>query len=186
MSAAQGMGRQVEAALRRLLKSIGRSDPGVSETPARWLKAFAELTAGYAESPAAILSKRFDVRYDEMVVVRGVKFWSLCEHHLLPFEGEVALGYIPKDRVVGLSKLPRLVQCFARRLQVQERMTQEIADAIQVNLDPAGVGVLVQARHSCMAMRGVRCPGTMSTSALYGVLRSNPSAREEFLKLAGA
>lgn len=161
---------------------VGRTlDP---RTPPRFARAMIEMTSGYHQEPAAILARTFPVKCDEMVVVTGIRFWSLCEHHLLPFEGTAVVGYIPGKRIVGLSKLPRLVECFARRLQVQERLTQEIASAIQKHLKPRGVGVLVKARHTCMAMRGVRSDGKMVTSALLGAIRTEPSARAEFLELA--
>lgn len=155
-----------------------------ARTPGRFWNALAEMTSGYSQEPATILERTFPVKCDEMVVVTGIRFWSLCEHHLLPFEGTAVVGYIPGKRIVGLSKLARLVECFARRLQVQERLTQEIASAIQKHLKPRGVGVLVKARHTCMAMRGVRSDGRMVTSALLGAMRRNPSARAEFLELA--
>jgi len=153
-------------------------------TPGRFQRALAEMTAGYREDAAAILEKRFDVKYDEMVVVEGVEFTSLCEHHLLPFSGTATVGYIPAAAVVGLSKIPRLVQCFARRFQVQERLTRQIADAMNEHLKPAGVGVLVRSRHSCMGSRGIKSRGEMVTSALIGVMRDRPEARQEFLELA--
>jgi len=173
-------------AIRRYIKGRDRHvDPEVlKNTPARFVKAFGELTAGYDCDPRRILSKTFDVPYDEMVVVRAIPFWSLCEHHLLPFSGTATVGYIPGKRVVGLSKIPRLVECFARRLQVQERLTKEIADAIRIHLQPAGVGVLVRGTHSCMAMRGVKAAGEMVTSCLLGVIREKAEARSEFLELA--
>jgi len=171
----------------RLLEYIGE-DPkrdGLRETPDRVLRALKEMTIGYGEKPEQILSRVFEEQYDEMVMVRGIPFTSLCEHHLLPFVGEVDLGYIPSDKgVVGLSKLARLVDCFSKRLQVQERMTNEIAKAIEEHLSPRGVAVVVRASHSCMACRGVRKPGAeMVTSSMLGVLRDKPEARAEFLEL---
>jgi GTP cyclohydrolase I len=158
----------------------------LGETPARMARALREMTIGYTMDPAKILSKVFDVECEEMVLVRNVQFTSLCEHHVLPFMGVAHVGYIPKKNVVGLSKLARLVTCFAMRLQVQERMTRQIASAIQDNLDPVGVGVVIIAKHSCMGHRGARQPGAdMVTSTMLGALREDNSARAEFLRLAG-
>lgn len=176
-----------ETAVRDLLVSLGE-DPdrdGLVDTPARVVRALRELTMGSYEDPADILSTTFAVDCDELVVVRDIPFASLCEHHLLPFTGTATVGYLPGERVVGLSKIARLVACFARRLQVQERMTVEIAEAMLTNLNPRGVGVVVEARHSCMSVRGVRSSGSMVTSSLLGRLRTNPSARAEFLNLRG-
>ena len=172
-------------AVRRLLQFVGE-DPardGLIDTPARVVKAWAEMTAGYRQDPASVLCRTFDVPYDEMVVVRAVPFVSLCEHHVLPFTGTCTIGYVPGDRVVGLSKLARLVDVFARRLQVQERLTSQIAEAIERHLAPEGVGVVVRAEHSCMACRGVSKKAEMVTSVLLGVMRSVPEARAEFLAL---
>lgn len=172
-------------AVRTVLLALGE-DPdrdGLADTPARVMRALTEMTAGYAEDPAAILATTFDVSCDELVVVRDIEFVSLCEHHLLPFVGSASIGYLPGARVVGLSKLARLTQTFARRLQVQERMTGQIAEAIMEHLDARGVGVVVEASHSCMAARGIRAKGTMVTSALLGDLRSNLALRSEFLSL---
>ena len=172
--------------LRALLRLIG-DDPdreGLLETPDRVVRAFVEMTAGLRMDPAAILSTTFDVKCDDMVIVRGVWFSSLCEHHLLPFVGKASLGYIPKGRVVGLSKLARLVDCFAKRLQVQERMTGQIACAISTHLDVLGCGVVVQAHHSCMGCRGARQPGAdMITSSMLGVFREDHAVRAEFMGL---
>lgn len=174
----------------RLLQHIGE-DPtrdGLLDTPARVCKALREMTAGYQMDAAAILSKTFAVDHDDLVIVSGVDYWSLCEHHMLPFSGQVTVGYIPKpgSRVVGLSKLARLVECFSKRLQVQERMTNEIANALQDALDPLGVGVVVTGNHSCMRARGIEANGTMTTSAMLGVMRDKPEARAEFLALSHA
>lgn len=169
----------------RLIQHIGE-DPtreGLLDTPRRVTKALREMTQGYNVDPASILQTTFDVPHDQMIVVRQVQFTSLCEHHLLPFTGHATVGYIPTDRVVGLSKLARLVDCFSQRLQVQERLTDEIADAIETHLSPLGVGVILSATHSCMAIRGVRKTGTMTTSAMRGVMRERPEARSELLTL---
>jgi GTP cyclohydrolase I len=168
---------------------IARYDPhpdreGLEDTPRRWLSAMAEMTAGYDTDPADVLGTTFEVGYDQMVLVRDIPFASLCEHHLLPFHGHATIGYLPTGRVVGLSKLARLVECYARRFQIQERMTADICDTIQKVLDPAGVGVVVKAFHTCMALRGVRKEAEMVTSAVYGALRNEPEARAEFMALA--
>ena len=172
-----------ERGLQALFKHLGE-DPkreGLRETPARVVKAFVEMTTGYNEDPAKILSKEFGVAdYDEMIVVTGLAFWSLCEHHLLPFHGTATIGYIPDKKVVGLSKLPRLVHCFARRLQIQEQLTSQIANAFQDNVKPKGCGVILEAGHLCMACRGVKTPGMTKTSALRGVFKSQPETRAEF------
>lgn len=174
-----------EAAVATLLKWVGQ-DPardGLRGTPGRVARALREMTAGYSEDPAAILGTVFSETYDEVVVVRGIAFTSLCEHHLLPFTGTADVAYIP-GKVVGLSKLARLVDCFSRRLQVQERMTRQVAEAIAQHLDAVGVAVVVRAMHSCMACRGVRKAGAeMVTSAMLGAFRTDRAARAEFLAL---
>lgn len=180
------MGIESEFAVKALLRLIGE-DPdreGLVDTPSRVVKALQEMTDGYGMDAAEILSRTFEDTCDEMVVVRGIEFTSLCEHHLLPFVGTAAVGYVPGDRIVGLSKLARLVDCYAHRLQVQERMTGQIADAINLHLHPQGVGVIVRARHSCMGCRGVRKPDAeMVTSSMLGVLRNKPAARAEFMAM---
>lgn len=170
----------------RLLEYIGENPArdGLTDTPERVLKAMKELTQGYTADIASILSVSFDVQYDEMVIVRDMPFVSLCEHHMLPFTGTATIAYIPKDRVVGLSKLARLLDAFSQRLQVQERMTMQIADAMEEHLQPLGTGVVIHGNHSCMACRGVKKHGEMVTSALRGVLRTKPDARAEFLSLS--
>jgi len=176
-----------EDAVRTLLKEIGQdiSREGIVDTPKRVMKALREMTAGYGEDPAMILATRFEAKYDQMVVLKDIAFTSLCEHHLLPFVGTATVGYIPTTHVVGLSKLARLVLCYARRLQLQEQMTTQIAEALQEHLQPSGVGVVVKAAHQCMACRGVRLSGaTMVTSALLGAMRTVPSARAEFMGLS--
>lgn len=171
----------------RILQHVGE-DPereGLRDTPGRVLRAFTEMTAGYGEDPAAILSTVFDEQHDQMVVLSGIEFTALCEHHLLPFVGTATVGYVPNGKVVGLSKLARLVECFARRLQVQERMTNQVAQAVMEHLQPLGVGVIIEAHHSCMGCRGVRKPSAvMKTSALAGIMRWDSTARGEFLRLA--
>lgn len=180
-----------ELAVATLLGYIGEDPqrPGLADTPARVVRALAELTAGYCDDPAELLARVFPDDHDEMVVVTGIDFTSLCEHHLLTFTGTAVVGYLPAPGagVVGLSKLARLVDCYARRLQVQERMTSQVADAMVEHLAPLGVGVVVRARHSCMGCRGVRKPGAeMVTSALRGAMRDQADTRAEFLALARA
>lgn len=175
--------RAVEALLRLVGEDPGRD--GLRETPARVVKALLEMTGGYDESPETILAKTFDEQSDELIVLRGIDFHSTCEHHLLPFHGVAHVGYLPGS-VVGISKLARLVHCFARRLQIQERMTQQIAQAIETHLDARGVGVILSAHHLCMGCRGVRLPSTqLVTSAMLGTLRNDPGTRAEFLRLCG-
>jgi len=172
---------------RELLLRIGE-DPerdGLKRTPERMEKANAFLTSGYAMDPARILrGALFKVDYDEMVIVKDIEFYSMCEHHMLPFFGRAHVAYIPNGRVIGLSKIPRLVDVFARRLQVQERLTREVADAIEEAVAPQGVGVVIEAEHMCMMMRGVEKQGsTTVTSAMRGVFRSEQQTRNEFLSL---
>ena len=177
----------VEDLVARLLKSLGE-DPGrdgLRQTPARVARSFAFLTAGYWEDPKEVVNGAiFDSDSDEMVVVRGVEFYSLCEHHLLPFFGRCHIAYLPAGKVIGLSKLARLVEVFSRRLQVQERMTLEIAKALSSLIPNQGVGVVVEAQHLCMKMRGVeKQGGDTITSALLGRFRDDPRTRNEFLSL---
>ena len=162
------------------------SRQGLKATPERVARAMRELTDGYGVKPEDVIADAiFDQDYDEMVVVRDVKFYSMCEHHMLPFFGQVHVGYLPKGKVVGLSKIPRLVEVFAHRLQLQERMTNEIAEALNSALAPKGVAVVVEARHLCMEMRGVETPGgRMITSCMLGTFRRDPRTRAEFLDLA--
>jgi GTP cyclohydrolase I len=143
---------------------------------------YTELTAGYHVDPERLINGAvFDVAYSEMVVVKDIPFYSLCEHHLLPFFGQAAVAYIPRGRVIGLSKIPRIVEMYSRRLQVQERLTQQVADFLQERLEPQGVGVVIEATHLCAVMRGVRKPGTiMTTSAVLGLFRSRDRTRAEF------
>jgi GTP cyclohydrolase I len=180
-SAANG---RVEAAVREILTEIGENPDrqGLVGTPSRVHRMYTELTAGYHVDPDRLINGAiFDVPYSEMVVVKDIPFYSLCEHHLLPFFGRAAVAYIPRGRVVGLSKIPRIVETYARRLQVQERLTQQIADFLQDRLDPKGVGVVIEATHLCAVMRGVRKPGTvMTTSAVLGLFRSRDNTRAEF------
>ena len=175
---------RVEDAVRQILLEIGE-DPdrqGLAGTPERVHRMYTELTAGYHVDPERLINGAiFDVAYSEMVVVRDIPFYSLCEHHLLPFFGTASVAYIPRGRVVGLSKIPRIVEMYSRRLQVQERLTQQIAQFLQDRLDPQGVGVVMEATHLCAAMRGVRKPGTiMTTSAVLGLFRTRDRTRAEF------
>lgn len=177
-----------EEAVATLLRFIGEEPErdGLRDTPARVVRAWREMTAGYAEDPAEILSRTFEESSDELVILRGISFYSTCEHHLLPFYGEASVGYLP-GKVVGISKLARLVECFAKRLQVQERMTRQIADAIERHLEARGVGVVLRAHHLCMGCRGVRQEETeMVTSAMLGTLRTDATSRAEFLKLTSS
>ena len=169
-----------------ILSRLGE-DPerdGLQMTPARVEKSMAFLTKGYVEDPNRILrGALFDVDYDEMVIVKDIEMFSLCEHHMLPFFGKVHVAYIPKGKVIGLSKIPRLVEVFARRLQVQERLTRQIADAIQDAISPQGVGVVIEARHLCMMMRGIEKQHSSTvTSAMVGCFRQKET-RSEFLSL---
>jgi len=171
---------------REILSRLGE-DPdrdGLTMTPTRVEKSMAFLTKGYEQDPKKILREAmFDVDYDEMVIVKDIEMFSLCEHHMLPFFGRVHVAYIPNGKVVGLSKIPRLVEVFARRLQVQERMTRQIADAIQDAIEPQGVGVVIEARHLCMMMRGIEKQNSSTvTSAMVGCFRQKET-RSEFLSL---
>jgi len=176
--------------IRNLLRLIGE-DPdreGLRETPERFLKALAEYTRGYAQKPEDVLKVFEDGAQsaDEMVIVRDIPVYSLCEHHLAPFFGKAHIGYVPDSRILGLSKISRLVEVFSRRLQVQERLTNQIADALANHLQPLGVAVVIECRHMCMESRGVRHSGaTTVTSALRGSIKNNPDTRKEFLSLIG-
>lgn len=167
-----------------MLKAVGDGvdAQGTADTPKRVANMYDELLSGYSTDPVALLNQAmFDVEYDEMVVVKDIDFYSLCEHHLLPFYGKVHVGYLPNKKVIGLSKIPRLVEMYARRLQVQERMTQQIAAIMDELIEPQGIGVVVEAQHLCAAMRGVRKPNvTMTTSAVRGLFKKNSLTREEF------
>jgi GTP cyclohydrolase I len=182
------LGDPIPELVESLLTELGE-DPdrqGLKATPARVSRALRQLTDGYGVDPAEVIADAvFDQDYDEMVVVKDIPFYSLCEHHMLPFFGTCHVGYLPKGKVVGLSKIPRLVGVFAHRLQLQERMTKEIAEALNGTLAPKGVGVVIEARHLCMEMRGVQKPGgQMITSCMLGTFRKDPRTRAEFLELA--
>jgi GTP cyclohydrolase I len=170
----------------KLLKAVGE-DPereGLKNTPDRVARMYTELLSGYAEEPEVIINNAlFQISYDEMVIVRDIEFYSLCEHHMLPFIGRAHVAYIPAGTVIGLSKIPRIVDMYARRLQIQERMTRQIADFIQETLNPQGAGVIVEAVHMCAMMRGVKKhDARMTTSAMQGSFRANLSTRQEFLE----
>ncbi len=175
-----------EAAVRALLRAIGEDPdrPGLRETPSRIANMYEELFSGLHEDPAALLDITFYDEHEEMVVLRDVRFESMCEHHLLPFYGVAHIGYIPRGRIVGISKLARAVEVLARRPQVQERLTSQIADLLMERLRPKGVGVIIIAEHHCMTMRGIRKPGSkVVTSAMRGGFREREATRLEFLAL---
>ncbi|MBI4736951.1 MAG: GTP cyclohydrolase I FolE [candidate division NC10 bacterium] len=177
----------IERLVKDLLKELGE-DPyreGLTKTPERVAKAFSYLTSGYAQTVAEVLNGAvFTEPYDEMVVVKDIELYSLCEHHLLPFFGKAHIAYLPAGKIVGLSKLARLVDMFARRLQVQERLTTQIAEALQEALQPAGVAVVIEAYHFCMMMRGVEKQNSQAiTSCMLGAFRDSKATREEFLRL---
>lgn len=175
-----------QAAVADLLVALGidRTGGAIDDTPRRVADFYAELLT---PEPFAATTFPNDAGYDELVIVRDIPFATLCEHHLLPFRGRAAIGYLPDQRIIGLSKLARLVEMFTRRLQVQERLTAQVADWLRDNLAPRGLGVVIEAEHLCMTLRGVQAAGaTTVTSTLYGSLRDNAAARQEFLQLAGA
>lgn len=179
---------RMEDRLREVIEMLGE-DParqGLQRTPHRVARSLAFLTSGYRQDIDKVLNGAlFDVAYDEMVIVRDIEIFSLCEHHLLPFFGRCHVAYIPDKRVIGLSKIPRLVEVFARRLQIQERLTQQIAQTIMEKIHPQGVGVVIEARHLCMIMRGVEKQNSVAiTSHMLGVFRDEHRTREEFLTLA--
>lgn len=177
---------RIEAAVREILEAVGE-DPdreGLRETPARVARMYAELFAGLRLNPRTYLRRVFTVKHDEMVLVKDICFDSMCEHHLLPFMGKAHIAYLPNGKVVGLSKIPRAIEALARRPQVQERMTEELADILMEELDARGVGVILEATHTCLSVRGVRKTGSiMTTSAMRGSFRTNPSTRSELLSL---
>ncbi|MBT3248411.1 MAG: GTP cyclohydrolase I FolE [Actinobacteria bacterium] len=178
---------RIEAAVKEILAALGE-DPqrdGLTDTPARVARMYAEVCKGIVENPADHLSKTFDVDHDEMVMVKDIPFYSLCEHHMVPFFGNAHVAYIPKKegRIAGLSKLARLVDGFASRLQVQERLTSQIAEAIQTTLDPQGTLVVIEAEHLCMSMRGVKKAGAVTvTSAVRGIFRTDMATRSEAMR----
>src|SRR5436190_3741065 len=178
--------QRIERAVREILAAVGE-DPdreGLRETPGRVARMYAELFCGLHDEPQKHLRKFFSEKYDEMVLVRDISFNSMCEHHLLPFSGVAHIGYVPNGKVIGLSKLARVVEVVSHRPQVQERMTEEIANLLIAELDVKGVAVVIEATHSCMTIRGVRKPGSICvTSAMKGLFRSNLSSRSEVMNL---
>ena len=177
---------KLEEVGRQLISALGE-DPtreGLRDTPRRFAKAWAEFVSGYGPAPEGEMRTFCAEGFDEMVLVKGIRFFSMCEHHLLPVVGTVSVGYVPNGRVVGLSKIPRIVERFGRRLQNQERMTAQIADALEAALTPRGVAVLCSAEHFCMSMRGVKQVGALTdTSAVRGIFRTDPRTRAEFFSL---
>jgi GTP cyclohydrolase I len=177
---------RIERAVREILAAVGE-DPnreGLRETPARVARMYAELFRGLHQDPAEHTRKFFSEKYDEIVLVRDITFESVCEHHLLPFMGKAHIGYLPAGKVIGLSKLARVVEVVSRRPQVQERMTEQIADLLVNELGAKGVGVVVEATHTCMTIRGIRKPGSLCvTSAMKGLFRTNPASRQEVMQL---
>ena len=181
---------EVEAAVRTIIRWTGDNPErdGLQETPARVTRAFEEFFAGYARDPVEILEKTFEEieGYDEMIVLRGIRFESHCEHHMAPIMGKASIAYLPRDRVVGISKLARVLHGYARRLQVQERLTAQVADTIWEHLQPKGVAVVIEASHACMTARGVNTPGVvMTTSRMMGTFREDERSRREVLALMG-
>ena len=177
---------RIERAVREILIAIGENPDreGLLKTPGRVARAYAELMAGLNEDPRTHLKTVFHEQYDEVVMLRDIEFHSLCEHHLLPFTGRAHVAYLPDGKVVGLSKLARLVEGYARRPQVQERLTSQIADALMDELNPIGAACIIEATHTCMTIRGAKKPGSiMTTSALRGIFKENPSSRAEILSL---
>jgi GTP cyclohydrolase I len=177
---------RIERAVREILAAVGENPDreGLIETPARVARMYAEMFSGLHSDPREHLKKFFKEQYDEVVLVRDISFCSMCEHHLLPFTGKAHIGYMPSGKVIGLSKLARVVEVVARRPQVQERMTQEIAQLLEQELGAKAVAVVVEASHSCMTIRGVRKPGSLClTSAMKGLFRSNVSSRAEIMQL---
>jgi len=180
-------GGQIATGMKEMLRLLGENPEreGLLKTPQRWEKAMEYLTSGYQTNLAKIVNGAlFSVDFDEMVVVKNIEFFSLCEHHLLPFFGKIHVAYLPKDKVIGLSKIPRIVDMFARRLQLQERLTQQVASAITEAIAPRGVGVMCEAQHFCMMMRGVEKQHSGAvTSSMLGSFRKNKATRDEFLSL---
>jgi GTP cyclohydrolase IA len=177
---------RIASAVREILLALGENPDreGLRETPQRVARMYQEMFAGLRIDPAVVLQKTFTEKYDEMVLVKNIGFESMCEHHLLPFFGKAHIAYLPQGRIVGLSKLARIVEILSRRPQVQERMTEDLADLVMQELNPRGVGVVLEAAHTCMAIRGVRKPDSLcTTSAMRGVFQSNLSTRSEFMAL---
>ena len=181
----QACSDEIACAVGMILEAIGENPEreGLIKTPDRVSRMYAELTAGYSVDPERLINDAvFKVQYDEMVIVKDIDYYSLCEHHMLPFLGKAHVAYVPNGTVIGLSKIPRIVEMFARRLQVQERMTTQIAEFLQETLNPQGVAVVVEGLHMCSAMRGVKkANARMSTSAMLGIFKDNQKTRDEFM-----
>ena len=180
--------KKSEKMIRELIASLGENPDreGLRDTPRRVAEAYTKLTEGYKKNPKELLTVFDSEKYDEMVVIKNIEFYSLCEHHLLPFFGKVSVGYLPDKKIIGFSKIPRLVNIFSRRLQNQERFTQQIANTLDELLKPKGVGVIVSATHLCARMRGVEKESAeMVTSSLTGHFKNDPKTRDEFLRLVG-
>jgi GTP cyclohydrolase I len=177
---------RIERAVKEILSAVGEdlNRDGLKETPARVARMYGELLAGMHEDPGTHLRSVFNENYDEIVLLRDIPFYSICEHHLMPFIGSAHVAYLPAGRILGVSKLARIVDCFARRLQTQERLTYQIADFLMSNLKPLGVAVVLEAAHSCMTIRGIKKPGSvMVTSAVRGLFRKDPRSRNEIMSL---
>lgn len=175
-----------EKLIKELITQVGDNPnrEGLKDTPKRVAKTYEKLFSGYKKNPKSILTVFNDEKYDEMIIVKGIEFYSTCEHHILPFFGKAHIGYIPNGKIIGISKIPRLVEIYARRLQNQERLTSEIAEGLNNILDPKGVGVILEAKHLCMMCRGVEKQSSkIITSSLKGLFKNNLNTRSEFLKL---
>ena len=177
---------RIEKAVREILSAVGEdlNRDGLKDTPARVARMYGELLAGMHDDPNTHISRVFNENYDEIVLLRDIPFYSICEHHLMPFIGSAHVAYLPAGKILGVSKLARIVDCFARRLQTQERLTYQIADCLMSNLKPMGVAVVLEAAHSCMTIRGIKKPGSvMVTSAVRGLFRKDPRSRNEIMSL---
>ena len=177
---------RIEKAVREILSAVGEdlNRDGLKDTPARVARMYGELLAGMHDDPNTHISRVFNENYDEIVLLRDIPFYSICEHHLMPFIGSAHVAYLPSGKILGVSKLARIVDCFARRLQTQERLTYQIADCLMTNLKPQGVAVVLEAAHSCMTIRGIKKPGSvMVTSAVRGLFRKDPRSRNEIMSL---
>jgi GTP cyclohydrolase IA len=177
---------RIEKAVREILSAVGEdlNRDGLKDTPARVARMYSELLAGMHDDPNTHISRVFDENYDEIVLLRDIPFYSMCEHHLMPFIGLAHVAYLPSGKILGVSKLARIVDCFARRLQTQERLTSQIADCLMTNLKPQGVAIVLEASHSCMTIRGIKKPGSvMVTSAVRGLFRKDPRSRNEIMSL---
>ena len=177
---------RIEKAVREILSAVGEdlNRDGLKDTPARVARMYGELLAGMHDDPNTHISRVFNENYDEIVLLRDIPFYSICEHHLMPFIGSAHVAYLPSGKILGVSKLARIVDCFARRLQTQERLTSQIADCLMSNLKPQGVAIVLEASHSCMTIRGIKKPGSvMVTSAVRGLFRKDPRSRNEIMSL---